>query len=125
LASLDDSISPTNDSSQPSSSSPACADLSSEVEEASVPGSIANADSHSRLAPVQERHKSNKQRKEDMRAEPDVPSHGGEDVRFSTRSGRQCRPNRKYQVADMFARWQQRKEAEVEGEHESTAADGN
>ena len=54
-----------------------------------------------------------------------VPLMGGEDVRFSTRSGRQCRPNRKYPVADMFARWQQRKEADMDSDTGPTTADDN
>ena len=60
-----------------------------------------------------------------MRAEPNGRSHGGEDVRFLTRSGRQCRPNRKYPVADMFARWQQRKEADMDSDTGPTRADDN
>ena len=125
LASPDNSMSPSNDSTQPPTGSSECAESSSEMEEASVLDSIANADSHSRLNSIQERRKPNKQRKEEMRAEPNGPSHGGEDVRFSTRSGRQCRPNRKYPVADMFARWQQRKEADMDSDTGPTTADDN
>jgi len=95
------------------------------MEEAGVPASVVNADSHSRSNPTQERRKASKQRKEEMRAETAVPSHGGEDVRYSTRSGRQCRPNRKFPVADMLARWQQRKEAEMENDTGPTEADDN
>jgi len=48
---------------------------------------------------------------------------GANNVRYSTRSGRQCRPNRKFPVADMLARWQQRKEAEMENDTGPTEAD--
>ena len=44
-------------------------------------------------------------------------------VRYSTRSGRQCQPNRKYPVVAMLSRWQQRKEAEEESDTGPTEAD--